>query len=91
MTISDEIDMRGGADRGPCPHAWGERFHGRATCLICGDREPVVGRDGYDVQTGRAVTVEVYEPGPGLCDIRVREHETGRVYWTALHALRSTP
>ena len=65
MTISDEIDMRGGADRGPCPHAWGERFHGRATCRICGDREPVVGRDGYDVQTGRAVTVEVYEPAGG--------------------------
>jgi len=42
--MADEVDVRGGADRGPCPHVWGATWTGPtgrwwADCAICGERK----------------------------------------------------
>lgn len=50
----------------------------------------VLGRKARDLQTGRTVTIEAWEPfGAGMCDVKVSTE--GRVFWTALSDLRPLP
>ena len=56
--MTQEFDVRGGADRGACPHAWGDPWKSKdgtkefSDCLICHDRreEPKF-KVSYDMES----------------------------------------